>query len=156
MASQAGASPACRVLVGEEAHGLTSLRTSRAQSPDIGTSGGLQTRAASALYNVTSHVQSGDVMNKVIFALRTFLRLALPYFRSEDRWRARALLAGVIGAELFVVYVAVKVIDWNAALLQRARSAQLGRASSPSSSCSASSRSARSSSAWRSIGSARR
>ena len=49
-------------------------------------------------------------------ALRTFLRLALPYFRSEDRWRARGLLCGVIGSELFVVYVAVKVTQWSAGL----------------------------------------
>jgi len=54
-------------------------------------------------------------MSNVIIALRTFLRLALPYFRSEDRWRARGLLVGVIGSELFVVYVAVKVTEWNAA-----------------------------------------
>jgi putative ATP-binding cassette transporter len=54
-------------------------------------------------------------MSNVIFALRTFLRLALPYFRSEDRWRARGLLLGVIVSELFVVYVAVKVTEWNAA-----------------------------------------
>jgi vitamin B12/bleomycin/antimicrobial peptide transport system ATP-binding/permease protein len=54
-------------------------------------------------------------MSNVIFALRTFLRLALPYFRFEDRWRARGLLVGVIASELFVVYVAVKVTEWNAA-----------------------------------------
>jgi putative ATP-binding cassette transporter len=53
-------------------------------------------------------------MDRIIVALRTFLTLALPYFRSEDRWRARALLAGVIGAELGLVYVAVAVIQWNA------------------------------------------
>ncbi len=53
-------------------------------------------------------------MSNVILALRTFLRLALPYFRSEDRWRALGLLVGVIGSELFVVYVAVKVAEWNA------------------------------------------
>src|SRR3989440_1441398 len=53
-------------------------------------------------------------MDRVIVALRTFLTLALPYFRSEDRWRARSLLAGVIGAELGLVYVAVTVIQWNA------------------------------------------
>jgi putative ATP-binding cassette transporter len=53
-------------------------------------------------------------MDRVIIALRTFLTLALPYFRSEDRWRARLLLAGVIGAELGLVYVAVTVIQWNA------------------------------------------
>jgi putative ATP-binding cassette transporter len=48
--------------------------------------------------------------------LRTFLRLALPYFRSGDRWRALGLLGGVIGSELFVVYVAVKVTQWSAGL----------------------------------------
>src|SRR3982750_4739976 len=53
-------------------------------------------------------------MDSVVVALRTFLALALPYFRSEDRWRARLLLAGVIGAELGLVYVAVTVIQWNA------------------------------------------
>jgi putative ATP-binding cassette transporter len=54
-------------------------------------------------------------MSNVIIALRTFLRLALPYFRSEDRWRACGLLIGVIASELFVVYIAVKVTEWNAA-----------------------------------------
>ncbi|MGB9368981.1 MAG: ABC transporter ATP-binding protein/permease [Xanthobacteraceae bacterium] len=53
-------------------------------------------------------------MDRVILALRTFLTLALPYFRSEDKWRARLLLAGVIAAELGLVYVAVTVIQWNA------------------------------------------
>src|ERR1044072_436514 len=53
-------------------------------------------------------------MDRVIIALREFLTLALPYFRSEDRGRARALLAGVVGAELGLVYVAVSVIQWNA------------------------------------------
>jgi putative ATP-binding cassette transporter len=53
-------------------------------------------------------------MDRVILALRTFLTLALPYFRSEDKWRARLLLTGVIAAELGHVYVAVTVIQWNA------------------------------------------
>ena len=44
-----------------------------------------------------------------------FLTLALPYFRSEDKWLcARLLLAGVIAAELGLVYVAVTLIQWNA------------------------------------------
>jgi putative ATP-binding cassette transporter len=38
----------------------------------------------------------------------------LPYFRSEERWRARALLLGVIAGELGFVAVAVTVIQWNA------------------------------------------
>jgi len=53
-------------------------------------------------------------MSRVILALRTFLGLALPYFNSEDRWRGRFLLAGVIAGELGLVYLAVTVINWNA------------------------------------------
>jgi len=53
-------------------------------------------------------------MTGVIIALRIFVQLALPYFRSEDRRRGRLLLAGVIAAELGLVYVAVAVINWNA------------------------------------------
>jgi putative ATP-binding cassette transporter len=53
-------------------------------------------------------------MNRVILGLRTFGALALPYFRSGERWQARALLAGVICGELGYVFVAVTVIHWNA------------------------------------------
>jgi putative ATP-binding cassette transporter len=53
------------------------------------------------------------MMHRVILGLRTFLALALPYFSSEDRWRARALLAGVVAGELGYVFVAVTVIHWN-------------------------------------------
>jgi len=51
-------------------------------------------------------------MNTFVIALRTFLRIALPYFRSEQRWQARGLLLGGIGAELSVVYLAVLVNQW--------------------------------------------
>ena len=53
-------------------------------------------------------------MNSVVLALRTFFGLALPYFRSDDRWAGRLLLTGVIAAELGLVYVAVTVTHWNA------------------------------------------
>lgn len=53
-------------------------------------------------------------MDRIVLALRTFLRLALPYFRSDEKWTARGLLVAVIGAELALVYVAVSVINWNA------------------------------------------
>ncbi|HLQ88605.1 MAG TPA: ABC transporter ATP-binding protein/permease [Xanthobacteraceae bacterium] len=53
-------------------------------------------------------------MSKIIVALRTFFWVALPYFNSEERWRARGLLAGVVGAELSVVYLAVAVSYWQA------------------------------------------
>ncbi|MEA2929627.1 MAG: vitamin B12/bleomycin/antimicrobial peptide transport system ATP-binding/permease protein [Hyphomicrobiales bacterium] len=53
-------------------------------------------------------------MNRILLALETFLALALPYFRSEERWTARGLLLGVIAGELGFVAVAVTVIQWNA------------------------------------------
>ncbi len=53
-------------------------------------------------------------MQPILAALRTFLRLALPYFRSEERWAARGLLAGVVVAEFGVVYALVAFNQWNA------------------------------------------
>jgi vitamin B12/bleomycin/antimicrobial peptide transport system ATP-binding/permease protein len=53
-------------------------------------------------------------MGRAMLGLRTFGALALPYFRSQERWQARALLAGVICGELGYVFVAVTVIHWNA------------------------------------------
>src|SRR4051812_11932368 len=52
-------------------------------------------------------------MKSFLLAARTFLRIALPYFRSEQRWQARALLLGGIAAELSVVYLAVLVNQWH-------------------------------------------
>jgi putative ATP-binding cassette transporter len=53
-------------------------------------------------------------MKQAIEVLRTFIALAAPYFRSEEKWRARALLAGVIVAEFAVVYALVAFNHWNA------------------------------------------
>src|SRR4029078_4488311 len=53
-------------------------------------------------------------MSRIIVALRNFLVLALPYFRSPQRWIARGLLLGVVAGELGFVAVAVTVIQWNA------------------------------------------
>ncbi len=52
-------------------------------------------------------------MKRIVLALRSFWAIALPFFRSDERWRARMLLGGVIAAELGIVYVAVAVIQWN-------------------------------------------
>jgi vitamin B12/bleomycin/antimicrobial peptide transport system ATP-binding/permease protein len=52
-------------------------------------------------------------MKPFLLTLQTFLDVALPYFRSEERWRARALLAGIVAGELGYVFVAVQVIKWN-------------------------------------------
>jgi vitamin B12/bleomycin/antimicrobial peptide transport system ATP-binding/permease protein len=69
-------------------------------------------------------------MTRVILALRTFFTLALPYFRSEDRWPGRGLLAGVIAAELGLVYVAVAANQWTARFFNalEARSWEAARA----------------------------
>jgi vitamin B12/bleomycin/antimicrobial peptide transport system ATP-binding/permease protein len=52
-------------------------------------------------------------MKPFLLTLQTFLNVSLPYFRSEERWRARALLAGIVAGELGYVFVAVQVIKWN-------------------------------------------
>jgi putative ATP-binding cassette transporter len=50
---------------------------------------------------------------KRLFAtLATIGRLALPYFRSEDRWPGRLLLAAVIGIELSIVAITVILNQW--------------------------------------------
>jgi putative ATP-binding cassette transporter len=46
--------------------------------------------------------------------LGTIWGLALPYFRSEDRWPGRILLASVIGIELGLVAIEVLINQWNA------------------------------------------
>ncbi|HEX5778833.1 MAG TPA: ABC transporter ATP-binding protein/permease [Xanthobacteraceae bacterium] len=53
-------------------------------------------------------------MRRALEILRTFFRIALPYFRSEERWQARVLLAAVIAAEFGVVYALVAFNLWNA------------------------------------------
>jgi putative ATP-binding cassette transporter len=39
--------------------------------------------------------------------------LSQPYFSSEEKWKARALLAAIIGLNLGMVYMAVLFNDWN-------------------------------------------
>ena len=53
-------------------------------------------------------------MSRIVATVRMFLALALPYFRSRERLKARALLAAVIAAELGLVYVAVAATNWSA------------------------------------------
>ena len=52
-------------------------------------------------------------MRAVARATRTFLSLALPYFRSDDRWIAGALLTGIVVVELGLVAILVAVNEWN-------------------------------------------
>jgi vitamin B12/bleomycin/antimicrobial peptide transport system ATP-binding/permease protein len=50
----------------------------------------------------------------IISTLATVWRIANPYFRSEDRWPGRLLLAAVIAIELSIVAITVLINTWNA------------------------------------------
>ena len=39
--------------------------------------------------------------------------LSAPYFRSEDRWKARGLLAAIVALNLAAVYMLVQLNEWN-------------------------------------------
>ena len=52
-------------------------------------------------------------MNNIRSTLATVWRIAIPYFRSEDKWMARGLLAAVIVIELAVVGLNVLFNRWN-------------------------------------------
>jgi vitamin B12/bleomycin/antimicrobial peptide transport system ATP-binding/permease protein len=47
-----------------------------------------------------------------VSSLSTIWRLAVPYFRSEDRWAGRILLAAVIATELSLVGITVLLNEW--------------------------------------------
>ena len=53
-------------------------------------------------------------MTGILSTLATIWRLAIPYFRSEDRWAGRVLLGAVLAMELSVVAVTVLLNQWNA------------------------------------------
>ena len=53
-------------------------------------------------------------MTRFLMTLATIWRLAIPYFRSEDRWPGRLLLGAVVSIELAVVGVTVLINQWNA------------------------------------------
>ncbi len=51
-------------------------------------------------------------MQRLLSSLATIWRLSVPYFRSEDRWPGRILLAAVIGLELSTVAITVALNYW--------------------------------------------
>ena len=52
-------------------------------------------------------------MNNIRSTLATVWRIAAPYFRSEDKWAGRGLLAAVIATELAIVGISVLLNQWN-------------------------------------------
>jgi vitamin B12/bleomycin/antimicrobial peptide transport system ATP-binding/permease protein len=57
-------------------------------------------------------VQEVLYVKRLAVTLATIGRLALPYFRSEDRWPGRILLAAVIAIELSIVAINVILNQW--------------------------------------------
>ena len=47
--------------------------------------------------------------------VKRVVKLAMPYFQSEEKWQARGLLLAIVLLNLATVYVAVKFNDWNGA-----------------------------------------
>ena len=52
-------------------------------------------------------------MNNIRSTLATVWRIAAPYFRSEDKWAGRGLLAAVIAIELALVGIDVLLNQWQ-------------------------------------------
>jgi vitamin B12/bleomycin/antimicrobial peptide transport system ATP-binding/permease protein len=52
-------------------------------------------------------------VNNIRSTLATVWRIAAPYFRSEDKWAGRGLLAAVVAIELAVVFLSVLFNRWN-------------------------------------------
>jgi vitamin B12/bleomycin/antimicrobial peptide transport system ATP-binding/permease protein len=53
-----------------------------------------------------------SLMKNLVSTIATIWRLSLPYFRSEDRWPARILLAAVVTLELSLVAIQVILNQW--------------------------------------------
>ncbi|MBR1125750.1 ABC transporter ATP-binding protein/permease [Bradyrhizobium lablabi] len=53
-------------------------------------------------------------MNNILATLAIVWRIASPYFRSQDKWAGRGLLAAVVTIELLLVAIDVLINQWNA------------------------------------------
>ena len=90
---------------------MTSLRSAitgtqpKASKPDEDPKA-ISTRLAGMLWGVISPVKN------LVSTIATIWRLSLPYFRSEDRWPARILLAAVVTLELSIVGIQVILNQW--------------------------------------------
>ena len=60
-----------------------------------------------SIHSVRHHWQQSRLQLSRVWAL------SLPYFQSEEKWRARALLAACVGLNLGMVYMLVLLNDWN-------------------------------------------
>lgn len=66
-------------------------------------------------------------MNNIRATLAIVWRIAIPYFRSEDKWAGRGLLAAVVAMELALVAVNVLVSQWQNRFFSAIQEYQLDR-----------------------------
>ncbi|MDP9900589.1 ABC transporter ATP-binding protein/permease [Variovorax ginsengisoli] len=57
--------------------------------------------------------------------LRRIGRLAWPYFQSEEKWKARGLLAAIVALNLGVVFMLVQINEWNRTFYDALQNKQL-------------------------------
>jgi putative ATP-binding cassette transporter len=62
---------------------------------------------------MTSHVDPLSKLASLRLLVQRVWALSKPYFSSDQKWKARALLATIIGLNLSMVYMAVLFNDWN-------------------------------------------
>ena len=60
-----------------------------------------------------SSVPGAPIADEPTGLLRRFLRLAVPYFSSDEKWVARLLAAGVIALTLMQLAIQIKINLWN-------------------------------------------
>ena len=70
--------------------------------------------------NTTSTTSSANPPSGVLAKLGAFKQfsvrvwaLAAPYFRSEEKWKARGLLLAIVVLNLAAVYMLVLLNEWN-------------------------------------------
>ena len=66
-------------------------------------------------------------MNNIRSTLATVWRISAPYFRSEDKWAGRGLLAAVIAIELAIVGINVLLNQWNSRFYNALQERELGQ-----------------------------
>src|SRR5215207_2910111 len=59
------------------------------------------------------HSRRRQSVKNISSTLATVWRISAPYFRSEDKWAGRGLLAAVIAIELAIVGITVLINQWN-------------------------------------------
>jgi vitamin B12/bleomycin/antimicrobial peptide transport system ATP-binding/permease protein len=73
----------------------------------------LKLRISSIFQGFEALLEEHKSVNGLGSTLKTVWRIAAPYFRSDDKWAGRILLAAVIAIELAIVGISVLLNTWN-------------------------------------------